>query len=159
MYHSRQINRKIDNLHYRALRMVYPDETLSFEELLKKDGSVRIHHRNLQFLGTELFKIDKGLAPVFMNDIFPRNKNSMAENVSSHTRSNARYYNYSNPKTVNYGLETLRSFGPKLWNMIPKDLKDSSSLVDFKRNIKKWIPQDCSCRLCKSYIPQLGYLS
>ena len=31
MFHSRRINRKIDNLHYRALRMVYLDEMSSFE--------------------------------------------------------------------------------------------------------------------------------
>ena len=159
MFHSRRINRKIDNLHYRALRMVYLDEKSSFEELLRKDGSVTIHHRNLQFLATEMFKVDKGLAPIFMNDIFPRNTNSFAENVSSHTRSKPNYYNYSNPRTVNYGLETLRSFGPKLWNMIPKDLKNISTLTVFKRKIKKWIPQDCPCRLCKSYLPQLGYIS
>ena len=158
MFHSRRINTKINNLHYRALRMVYLDETSSFEELLRKDGSVTIHHRNLQFLATEMFKVDKCLAPIFMNDILSRNKNSFAENVSSNTRLNSSYYNYCNPKTVNYGLETLRSFAPKLWNMIPKDLKDISSLAIFKSKIKGWIPQDCSCRLCKIYVPQLGYL-
>ena len=138
--------------------MVYLDETSSFEELLRKDGSVTIHHRNLQFLATEMFKVDKCLAPIFMNDILSRNKNSFAENVSSNTRLNSSYYNYCNPKKVNYGLETLRSFGPKLWNMIPKDLKDISSLAIFKSKIKGWIPQDCLCRLCKTYVPQLGYL-
>ena len=50
MFYSRQINTKINNLHFRALRMVYRDETSSFEELLKKDGSVTVHHRNLQLL-------------------------------------------------------------------------------------------------------------
>ena len=104
MCHSRRINRNIDNLQYRALRIVYADETSTFEELLRKDGSVKIHHRNLQFMAIEMFKSDNGLSPSFMADIFPRNKNSLAEDVSSHTRSKSRYYNYSNPKTINYGL-------------------------------------------------------
>ena len=39
MFHSRTLNRKINNLHYRALRIVYRDETASFDELLAKDGS------------------------------------------------------------------------------------------------------------------------
>ena len=51
------INMKINKLHYRALRMIYLDETSTFEELLEKDGSVTIHHRNLQFLATEMFKV------------------------------------------------------------------------------------------------------
>ena len=70
MFHSRQVNSKVNSLHYRALRMVYFDETSSFEELLIKDGSVKIHHRNLQVLAIEMFKVIKGMSPTFMNDIF-----------------------------------------------------------------------------------------
>ena len=36
MFHSRKINTKINNFHYRALRMIYLDVTSTFEELLKK---------------------------------------------------------------------------------------------------------------------------
>ena len=62
MFHSRQVNSKVNSLHYRALRMVYFDETSSFEELLIKDGSVKIHHRNLQVLAIEMFKVIKGMS-------------------------------------------------------------------------------------------------
>ena len=158
MFHNRKINTKINNLHYRALRMVYRDETSTFEELLKKDGSVNIHHRNLQFLAIEMFKVDKGLAPIFMENIFPKNENGGTDNVSSNTRSKANFYNPSNPKTVNYGLETLRCLGPKIWELVPKDLRNIQSLASFKSNIKKWIPHNCPCRLCKLFVPQVGYL-
>ena len=158
MFHSRQVNTKINNLHYRALRMVYLDETSSFEELLRKDGSVRIHHRNLQFLAVEMFKVIKGMAPAFMNDIFAIHENAYTENVSSNTRSKSSFYNPSNPKTVNYGLETLRHLGPKLWEMLPIAIKDSESLPAFKTKIKRWVPHSCPCRLCKLYVPQLGFL-
>ena len=43
MFHSRKLNKKINDLHYRALRMVYRDEISSFDELLAKDDSVTIH--------------------------------------------------------------------------------------------------------------------
>ena len=55
MFHSREINNKINKLHYRALRIVYRDEISTFEELLKKDGSLTIHHRNLHLLATERY--------------------------------------------------------------------------------------------------------
>ena len=60
MFHSREINTRINNLHFRALRMVYQDENSSFEELLKRNYSVTIHHRNLQFLAIEMYKVMKG---------------------------------------------------------------------------------------------------
>ena len=91
MFHSRQINTKINNLHFRALRMVYVDEESSFEELLQKDGSVSIHNRNLQFLAIEIFKSINGLSPTFMNDIFTNNENADSENASANTRTNSIY--------------------------------------------------------------------
>ena len=158
MFHSRQVNTKINNLHYRALRIVYLDEMSSFEELLRKDGSVTVHHRNLQFLVIEMYKVFKDIAPAFMKDVFAKHGNAFTENVSSNTRSKSIFYNPSNPKTVKYGLETLRRLGPKIWDMIPTDIKNSTSLSVFKTKIKKWVPHSCPCRLCKLYVPQLGFL-
>ena len=40
MFHSREINNKINNLRERALRITYKDTESSFEELLVKDNSV-----------------------------------------------------------------------------------------------------------------------
>ena len=41
MFHSRTLNSKINKLHERSLRLVYNDETSSFEELLKTDNLER----------------------------------------------------------------------------------------------------------------------
>ena len=47
MFHSREINNRINSIHERALRIVYKSKHLTFDELLQKDKSVRIHHRNI----------------------------------------------------------------------------------------------------------------
>ena len=138
--------------------MVYFDEASSFEELLIKDGSVKIHHRNLQVLAIEMFKVIKGMSPTFMNDIFSRNENAFADNVSSNTRSKSIFYNPSNPKTVYHGLETLRCLGPRIWDLVLIHIKNSISLFAFKAKIKKWVPHGCPCRLCKLYVPKIGFL-
>ena len=49
LFHSRALNTKIDSLHYRALSFVHRDESSTFQELLIKDNSVSVHHRNIQF--------------------------------------------------------------------------------------------------------------
>ena len=46
MFHARELNRKINHIHERALRIVYRDNSSSFTELLKKDNSACIHYRN-----------------------------------------------------------------------------------------------------------------
>ena len=43
----------------------------SFDELLLKDDSFRIHHRNLQKPSIDIFKVKLGLAPEIMKNIFP----------------------------------------------------------------------------------------
>ena len=47
---------RINDLHYRALRLIYMDKSMSFNQLLEKDGSVSIHHRNIHRLAIELYK-------------------------------------------------------------------------------------------------------
>ena len=51
IFHSRGLNNKINSLHKRALRITLADNELTFEDLLKKDSSVSVHHRNLQTVG------------------------------------------------------------------------------------------------------------
>ena len=54
MFHNRTLNNKINKLHERALRIVYKNDSLTFQELLDKDDSITIHQRNLQRLATEM---------------------------------------------------------------------------------------------------------
>ena len=70
MFHNRRLNNKIDSIHERALRITYQDHISTFQELLNKDNSVSIHHRNLQALATKMFKIHWGLSPDILREIF-----------------------------------------------------------------------------------------
>ena len=47
MDESQQINKqKISNLHERALRLIYCDQSSDFQELLQRDNSLTIHQKN-----------------------------------------------------------------------------------------------------------------
>ena len=58
-------------MHERSLRIVYRDYNSSFKDLPKKNNSVCIHHRNIQSLAVELFKVTENLCNTIMSDIFP----------------------------------------------------------------------------------------
>ena len=63
-----------------------------------------------------------------------------------------------NVKTVKCGTETVRHRAPQIWDLVPKDIKESINLVQFKTKIKLWIPDGCKCNLCKDYIQGVGYI-
>ena len=48
---------KKDRIHEKALRMTYKDKSSTIQELWEKDNSVSIHHRNIQKLATEFYKV------------------------------------------------------------------------------------------------------
>ena len=151
MFHSRSLNNKINRIHERALRITYNDNSSCFQDLLNKDSSVSIHHRNIRTLATEIFKFLHGLSPEILNEVFIErnfNYNLRGNNFLSRRRVNS----------VRYGTKSVSFLGPKIWDILPNEIKNSETLHQFKAKIKSWIPIDCPCRLCKIYVAQVGFI-
>ena len=70
MFTSRYLNNALDNTHERALRLIYNDHEKSFNSILVENNLKTIHHKNLEFLATEIYRFQTGLSPPIMNDIF-----------------------------------------------------------------------------------------
>ena len=132
MCHSHANNGKINRLHERCLRVIYSDKQSSFETLLGKNGSVSVLNQNLQILATEMCKIKNDLAPLIVT--------------------------ISPIRTVYHGSESITFLGPKIWNILPERLENTNSVEAFKLQIKKWKPENCSCRLCKVYVQNVGFV-
>ena len=120
------------------------DKSMSFNQLLEKDGSVSIHHCNIQKLAIELYKAKNNLSPMSMNEIFP-DGNYNGLDLRSQTEFSVPHVN-----NVNHGQETLRFIGPKIWALIPDSLKETSSLTIFKNKIKKWVPKECPLQIMQT---------
>ena len=52
----------------------------------------------------------------------------------------------------------LRFLGPKIWNLVPFEIKNPDTLAQFKMKIKSWKPTHCPCNLCQPYFHCLGYI-
>ena len=150
MCHSRTLNQRINKLHERALRVVYKDDKLSFVQLLEMDRSFTIHERNLQKLAIEMYKVKNDLSPVLVQEIFLK--------CSEQNLRHENEWELPKVRTVNNGIETIRFRGPKTWDLVPEKIRNSKSLAEFKMKINERKPQGCTCRLCKIYIHNLGYL-
>ena len=152
MFHNRTLNNKINRLHERALQIVYKNDKLTFQELLDMDNSITIHHKNLQRLATEMYKVKNNISPLPMQELFTAQANV-------HDLRNKRCWEIPNVRTVHHGTETIRYRGPKTWELVPPEIKDSNSLREFKVKIKAWKPEGCTCRLCKTFIHNLGFIN
>ena len=157
MFHDRGVNHKIDKIHERTLRFVYGDDVRSFEDLLEMDGSVKIHHRNIQAMALEMFKVKSGTGTHIMNNIFKMN--DIVDRPVTRFSSNSNGFYLPQINTVHYGEDSLRFFGPKIWNLIPNEIKQIPTISGFKEAIKNWFPPICPCRLCRDYIGGVGYVS
>ena len=85
-------------------------------------------------------------------------KTLFTEKANRYELRNKRSWETYNVRTVIYGTETIRNRGPKTWDHVPTEIKELNSLLEFKERIKMWKPKGCTCRLCKSYINNLGFL-
>ena len=150
MFHTRKLEKRINHLHERCLRLVYQDNTSSFEELLQRNRAVTFHHKSLQLLATELFK-NKNKLSEQLNDIFlcdPRGVSTRQES----------FFKSRSIRTVFNGEESLSYFGPKIWELLPTHLREEKDLKVFKKKIKHWRPTLCPCRNCRIYIDGVGFI-
>ena len=104
---------------------------------------------NIQDLAIELYKVAYGLSPKIMNLVLPLNDHAKYPGENNFMTRNV--------KTVSYGTETLAHLGPIIWSIVPMDIKNFS-LSKFINKIRKWKPDKCPCRLCKTYIRNLGFV-
>ena len=62
------------------------------------------------------------------------------ENPTYNLRS-GNHITRRNIRTSHHGIETISNLGAKIWDMLPQEIKNASSLSVFKTKINKWDPQ------------------
>ena len=102
--------KKIENLQKRALRFLYNNYQLTYEELLDKANSSTMNVKRLRFLCVEIYKTINNLNPSFMKQIFELRETN--RNVREKYQLNLNIPNYDQ---VTFGKKSLdyvdRKFG------------------------------------------------
>ena len=111
------------------LRIVYKDYKSSFAELLSEDKSLTVHHKNVQKLAIEMYKVKNELCTKIILDLFK-------EVTHPYNLRNGLICGSYKIKTVRYGTETITYLGPKIWSIIPDKIRESSSFEASRQKIK-----------------------
>ena len=152
MFHNTRYVNKINGLHEQIFRIAYKDYISSFAQHLSKDKSFTVHHKNVQKLAIEMYKVKNELCPKIMLDLFK-------EVTHPYNLRNGLICGSYKIKTVRYGTETITYLGPKIWSIIPDEIRESASLETFRQKIKLWKLDNCPCRICKKYIAKVGFIN
>ena len=151
MLHSHKNNNKIKHLHERCLRLIYSDKKSSYENLL--DNSVSIHHKNIQALAIEMFKVKHKLCLEINCDVFMERTNNQCN------LRNCPDFITPHVHSVFHGTESISYLGPKIWDVVPEEFKHKKSLNSSKESIKIWVRTNCPSRLCKIYLDGVGFIN
>ena len=152
MFHTREFEKRINNVHKKALRILYNQPEMELNELLELDRGITNHMHNIHLLVIEMFKAKNKIGPSLLSDIF-----SPSDYTGPNLRS-SKFFKRTKIVSSKFGLNSLRDLGIKLWNLLPKKIQDLELLGEFKKAIATWKPK-CPCQLCRTYITDLGFVS
>ena len=99
-----------------------------------------------------MYKVAKWMTPEIVNEIFQLREKS---------HYNLRYtseFTISPIHSVYSGSESVSYLGPKIWELIPTVIRQIDTFSGFTKAIKKWKPTDRPCRVCKTYVTNVGFL-
>ena len=123
------------------MRTLYRDYESTFEELLDRGDRKTTHKKNLKNLMVEIYKAMSHLNPENMWDFF----------VKKDIRCNLRTKEVCKLPVVSpqrFGINSLSFIGSLLLNVLSDDLNLTASLVKFKKEIRCWDGNNCTCYIC-----------
>ena len=144
MFTSKTSLSKLEYIQKRALRFVLDDFQSGYTELLQNANVPGIKIMVLRYLAIEMFKCIKGINPAYLNAMFTRKESPYALRDSS-------ILVRPKVKLTQYGLKSFKSYGAKIWNILPTSYKADISLDEFETLIKSWDGPKCKCSVCDLY--------
>ena len=123
---------------------VLNDYESDYNDLLTKANVPCIKIMTLQQLAIEVYKSVTKINPEYLNELLlPKQCTYNLRNVSVLERPKVN--------ATQFGLKSFKSYGPKIWNLLPNSYKKDISLGEFKNVIKSCDGPNCKCPVCNLY--------
>ena len=99
-----------------------------------------------------MFEIERGMPPELIKELILPNRQHRDE-----LRNNPDFA-VAKVKSVHKDLESLSYLGPKIWELLSLEVKETETLLQFKAKIKTWNPQSCPCYVWRTYLQNVGFI-
>ena len=110
----------------------------------------KMHTKCIKLLMIEVYKYLNGLSPDIMSGIFKLRENT-------YNLRNFHIFESQNLRTKKFDLDSIAYRASQLWNNVPEEFRNSTSLPVFKEKIKKVPLISRSCNCCRKYIHHVGF--
>ena len=132
MFSNKMQAEKLEKTNKRAIRFVTDKGHMEYENILSQERLLSINKQCKKAIAVLMYKIKKGLAPSYLRDLMT------VQDIKYDMRDSEKcvmpQYN-----TVQYGKNSVKYYGVKLWNTLPIAIKTSPSLNTFKSGVTEWL--------------------
>ena len=99
----------------------------------------------------EVYKYLNSLSPDIMSDTFKIRENT-------YNLRNFYIFQSENPRAKKFGLDSIAYRASQLWENVPEEIRNSTSLPMFKKKIKKVPLISCLYNYCIKCIHHVGFI-
>ena len=108
--------------------------------LTKSKRQPLLFSRNFN-IAVQVFKSLNDLSPPYLHNLFVKKQ-------MPYDMRDASLLIQPKVNTVSYGLLSIRYHGPKIWNSLSHEIKQTETLKEFKYRLKKNTNELCDCSFC-----------
>ena len=130
------VNIKSTKVHLRPLQVAHNTYGTTCDELLSMNSDVSVHQWHIRFLATEAFK--SNFCVVLFQD--GKNPYDLRKENTLHLPP---------IHSTRHGINSLLFRASRLWNNLPREIKESLSTKEFQKILKKHEGLPCSCVVCR----------
>ena len=132
---------KMEKLHERCIRYIYNEYNKNYFDLLYENDLTTLFGKRTREMCCETYKTIHGLNAAYMKDIFE-------DRPSKYPSRNENELFIPKFNQITYGYKSYRVQGPKIWNLLPQEIKGIQSYNIFKSKLRNIDMPFCSCQTC-----------